>query len=322
MNQLPNLGFLLTEDQYNGNVYLHGCQEGTHANRLPRWRAELRNSILMQIHHHRIYCLADVHAVIARSRLAREPFVTFTFARIEPRTQADMYIPQLHYDQLKHLHALLGSLGASCPSPTLPVDLNLTRAKLQLQPDFDKWIRGEWNQLDKYELQHMFGDPIPWPDGATVLPFVWTYILKECPTTDALILKARATCNGGPRYGRAVTMAETYATCVEQPACRMYWSLTASNNLLAMGADAGNAFAEAPPPLQKFYMKVVLPSRSISFSRSTTLSKATPSPLACGNNSSTTSWLNISIFGLLLMKNVSTADTTRRPQPWNFAPPS
>ena len=102
----------------------------------------------------------------------------------------------------------------------------------------------------------MFGTPIPWPDGATVLPFVCTYLLKQCPVTGQLIYKARATCNGGPRYGKAVTIAETYATCVEQPACRMYWSLTASHNLLAMGADAGNAFAEAPPPLQKFYMRI------------------------------------------------------------------
>ena len=102
----------------------------------------------------------------------------------------------------------------------------------------------------------MFGDPIPWPDGATVLPFVWAYILKQCPLTGKLIYKARATCNGGLRYGKAVTMAETYATCVEQPACRMYWSLTASHNLLVMGADAGNAFAEAPPPLQRFYMRI------------------------------------------------------------------
>ena len=133
--------------------------------------------------------------------------------------------------------------------------LNLTCAKLKLQDDFDKWIQGEWNQLDKYELQDKIGDPIPWPDRATVLPFVWTYVLKQCPITGQMINKARATCNGCPRYGRAVTMAETYVTCVKQPACRMYWSLTASNNLIAMGADAGNAFAEAPP-LQKFFMRI------------------------------------------------------------------
>ena len=131
----------------------------------------------------------------------------------------------------------------------LALELNLTHAKLKLQDNFfHLWIKGKWSQLKKYELQNMFGDPIPWPDNATILPFVWTYVLKQCPVTNQLIYKARATCNGGPRYGRAVTMAETYATCVEQPVCHMYWSLMASLNLLAMGADAGNAFAEAPHP--------------------------------------------------------------------------
>ena len=268
INRLPTLGLLLTEDSQHGStVYLHGCQEGTQASRLPRWRAEIRHAVLLSINHTRIHSLLDVSTALAHTRAAHESYADFTFARIEPRTHSDPDIPQLHYDQLKHIHELLIS-PASLPSPLmhsdhpLAVALNLTRAKLKLQADFDKWIQGEWAQLDKYELQNMFGDPIPWPaDGATVLPFVWTYVFKQCPVTGQLIYKARATCNGGPRYGRAVTMAETYATCVEQPACRMYWSLTASNNLLAMGADAGNAFAEAPPPLQQFYMRIDEPFR-------------------------------------------------------------
>jgi hypothetical protein len=88
----------------------------------------------------------------------------------------------------------------------------------------------------------MFGDPVPKPHNAITLPFVWTYIIKDGQP------KARATCNGGPRYGKAVTLAQTYANCVEQPACRLFWSLAAQYNYVVLGADAGNAFAEAPPP--------------------------------------------------------------------------
>lgn len=94
----------------------------------------------------------------------------------------------------------------------------------------------------------MFGDPIPRPFLAIILPFVWTYLMKEDPLTGLLRRTSRATCNGGKKYGKAVTVAETYATCVEQPVCRVYWAMTAQLCLLAMGADAGNAFAEAPPP--------------------------------------------------------------------------
>ena len=89
-----------------------------------------------------------------------------------------------------------------------------------------------------------------------MLPFVWTYSTKTDPLTGNLIYKARATCNGGKRFGRAVTVAETYATCVEQPACRMFWAISAARNHIILGADAGNAFAEAPPPIEPFYMQV------------------------------------------------------------------
>ena len=98
--------------------------------------------------------------------------------------------------------------------------LHFTRAQLQKREDFEEWRDSEWSQHDKYLLQQMFGDPIPCPPGAIVLPFVWTYMNKEYPIT-AILKKARATCNGGMKFGKAVTIAETYATCVEQPACRL-----------------------------------------------------------------------------------------------------
>lgn len=261
MNNLPTMGFLLVEDADNRHVYLQGCQEGTQASRLPSWRRNLRHAILTHIQGQRVHTIQEVRRVISHQRQAKTSHVDFVFAKIEPRVQPDLEVPQMHYDQLRHVHELL--ISPELPSPEfphmpdpLPAVMNVTRAKLKLQDDFEHWLRGEWNQLDKYELQNMFGDPIPWPDGATVLPFVWDYLLKVCPLTGNPIYKARGTCNGGKRFGKAVTLAETYATCVEQPASRIYWALTVSRCLLAMGADAGNAFAEAPPPLQRFYMRI------------------------------------------------------------------
>jgi hypothetical protein len=81
-------------------------------------------------------------------------------------------------------------------------------------------------------------------------------MLKEDPITAEMKCKAWATCNGGKKYGHTVVAAETNATCVEQPACRLYWSVTASEGLIAMGADAGNAFAEAPPVTEPFFMRI------------------------------------------------------------------
>jgi hypothetical protein len=90
-----------------------------------------------------------------------------------------------------------------------------------------KWRKTEWTQLSKYQNQGMFGEPCERPDdpNAVILPFVWTYVHKIDPLTGAIVEKARGTCNGGKRHGKAVTIAETYAACVEQPAQRLYWAL-------------------------------------------------------------------------------------------------
>ena len=140
----------------------------------------------------------------------------------------------------------------------LTSSMNYTRAKLCKHDDFETWQQSEWLQHDKYKLQNMFGDPIRRPIDAIVLPFVWTYMEKEDPLTGIVKPESQASCNGRKRYGKAVTVAETYATaaCVKQPACRTYWGIAASESLVAMGADTGNAFAEAPPATQVFCMRI------------------------------------------------------------------
>jgi len=97
----------------------------------------------------------------------------------------------------------------------------------------------------------MFGQPQPPPSQATILNFVWTYVIKLDGTR-----KARATCDGSKRAGRAVTLAETFAACVDQTSVRIFWATAALQNMLVVGADAGNAFAEAPPPKQEFFMRI------------------------------------------------------------------
>jgi Reverse transcriptase (RNA-dependent DNA polymerase) len=76
------------------------------------------------------------------------------------------------------------------------------------------------------------------------------------PTTLDDQAKSRGTCNGGTRHGKVVTLAETYAACVEQPIHRLTWAVTAGVNHIALGCDVSNAFAEAPPPKNPFYMEV------------------------------------------------------------------
>ena len=53
-----------------------------------------------------------------------------------------------------------------------------------------------------------------------------------------------------------MTLAHTYASCIEQPAARMFYSLAALENMIILGADASNAFTEAPAPVAPLYLKI------------------------------------------------------------------
>ena len=83
-------------------------------------------------------------------------------------------------------------------------------------------------------------------------PWVWAYKLKGDKP------KACGTCNGSKRYGQETVtlLVETYATCVGQPASHLLWALVAAEWTIALGADVGNAFAEASSTKDPFYMTV------------------------------------------------------------------
>ena len=100
----------------------------------------------------------------------------------------------------------------------------------------------------------MFGDPVQMEDWMTVLPWVWTYLYKEDPITAIDQAKARGIYNGGPRYREVVTLTETYAACFEPPNPCLTCAISAALNLYCKSYDVGNAFVEAPAPVNLFFM--------------------------------------------------------------------
>ena len=59
--------------------------------------------------------------------------------------------------------------------------------------------------------------------------------------------KARCGCNGGKNMRGSVTLAETYASSLEQNASRVFWAATALKNWKFIGADA---------PVAPLYMRI------------------------------------------------------------------
>ena len=75
--------------------------------------------------------------------------------------------------------------------------MKLTWGKLLKDEDWNVWQQLEYTQLDQYDAQGMFGDPVPVTNKGAVFNLVWTYNIKELDKRK----KARCTCDGSTRAG-------------------------------------------------------------------------------------------------------------------------
>lgn len=276
----PTLG-LITEQhpEYAETMVFTRCEPGTISHkRIRRWKSRLRGSIIRMIDDETIYTSEDIVRILSEKRNQRKTHVTIQFAQPLWSATSGEGIPTLHFDQMNviahHLHAITtGETLWNDPLTWPPISdeslalairkgialPKLSRRRAQSLTEWPSFLKSEWSQLDKYEKQGMFGNPCPRPRhdlDCVVLPWVWTYLFKIDPVTLDSIEKSRGTCNGGTKHGKIVTLAETYAACVEQPIHRLAWAITAAINYISLGCDVSNAFAEAPPPGKPFYMYV------------------------------------------------------------------
>jgi hypothetical protein len=121
--------------------------------------------------------------------------------------------------------------------------MKLTRGKLLQQDDWTDWQEPEYLQLDQYDTQGMFGNPVAPTDKDVIFHLVWTYAVKAVDGHK----KARCVCDGSTCSGMVRVLAETYANCIDQTSARLFYAVAAAENLLVFGADVSNAFAEALP---------------------------------------------------------------------------
>jgi hypothetical protein len=265
-HQTAGLSFI----QKNGCVILAHLIPSTPGAKIPQWRTQLHGAWLTRIGDQVVYTIKD--AQLASKTLQDEGHTHATLLFAHPEVHPDISpkvllivsmapFTQLIHEQLsncwefstvaEHLHKSPNELVNS--GQVLNVVtwvMPLSRGKLLKQPNWDEWQALEFLQLDQYDTQGMFGSPVTVDSEAAVFHSVWTYAIKALDGQK----KARWTCDGSKCLGQAQILDETYANCVNQTSSHLFYTIAAVENLLIFGADISNAFAEAPPPKQGFYI--------------------------------------------------------------------
>ena len=260
----PTLGLQLQNDDKGPRILM--CKKGTPSARIPQWKRVLRNATIYAINDTLITNESNISEIIKN---CPENDISL---HIIPPSPVDIHpdtgVPQINYDQFLHLSAIhqdilhdnhQNVISSEQDNPDNIIINKLakdafTRTQLRKRPDWKEWEQSEFLQLEQYLRQNMFGEPGPLPSDTnnySVLPMIWVYIIK----TDGR-KKARCVANGAPHLKGSITLAHTYAACIDQAACRLFWAIAAMKCKLVYGSDAVNAFAEAPPPKSPLYLKV------------------------------------------------------------------
>lgn len=157
------------------------------------------------------------------------------------RVDPDSTAPPLSNDEIELLISALSSEAVTDEERALGT---FTRRKLKTLPTWSLWHLAEKKQLDQFESLGMYGKPCVPPPGAIILRSHWQYRVKTSGKR-----RSRQCCDGSARAApRLHAMAETYASCIEQPVFRLFLALSASLNYQIYGGDAQDAFAHSPAP--------------------------------------------------------------------------
>ena len=245
---------------------------------IPRWRTRICGAWLISINGSPVLSISDAQAVFQQLSATQATACTLLFSNPEITPDiSNKGLPimfasdfsQFTHDQLNNRLDLLEDglrikrqrsynivNSGDVLNYTTRV-MKLTRGKLLHQEDWSDWQDSEYLQLDQYDSQGMFGDPVAVEEDNAVFHLVWTYAIKALDQRK----KARCVCDGSTCFGSVQVLDETYANCVDQTSSRLFYAIATAKNMLIFGADVSNAFAEAPPPKQGFYVR---PDRSFN----------------------------------------------------------
>ena len=214
LSKHPTAGLELFEK--DGRVHLARISRSTPAAKIPEWGSRIRGAWLIKINGMAATTKADVVAILQNLASSGCPVVTMLFAHpeIHPSLSRDgvpiVSCPPFSrhtHEQMNNrweFHTVTEHLQSCKPSYQLVPSgdvlnvitrvMRLTRGKLMKQPDWNDWQQSEFIQLDLYDAQSLFGQPVHWKEDMAVFHTVWTYAINAVDSRK----KARCTCDGSP----------------------------------------------------------------------------------------------------------------------------
>jgi hypothetical protein len=201
--------------------------------------------------HLRISDLRRVHALQhAESDLPSHmrAAVSELYDDLDPTTVADI-MSQVEYS--------IGRLQTDAMTDEERKLTSFTRGRLKKLSNWDAWDAAHDSQLDGHFDSTTIGKAIKRPPPVNgrppnVLRVHWANAVKTDGTR-----KSRACLDGSKRAAPWLRdVAQTYASCIEQPCMRLFFALSAIHGCTVTIADTKNAFQQSPPPTEKCYLAV------------------------------------------------------------------
>jgi len=101
----------------------------------------------------------------------------------------------------------------------------LTYKQTQNSPHVEKWGQSEFQQLDQYNSQNMFGQPTPkTPRLKNIWRLLWTYLVEPPPDNRK---KARCVCDGSLCARKNCNIGHTFARCLAHNGKCIFWAIAA-----------------------------------------------------------------------------------------------
>jgi hypothetical protein len=230
-----------------GRLFLASMAPSTPGARIPRWRTRICGAWLITINGTSVSSISDAQSVFQQMSANGAPSCTLLFSHLEISPDiSNKGLPilsssdfsQFTHDQLNNRLDLLEeglrlqrtrSYKIVASGEVLNYStrvMKLTRGKFLCQDDWADWQESEYLQLDQYDSQGMFRDPVAVDEDAAVFHLVWTYAIKALDRRK----KARCICDGSSRSGLVQILDETYANCVDQTSSRLFYAIATAEN--------------------------------------------------------------------------------------------